>query len=77
MVARSKELLATIVTECQSVSNSKIHSLVADVGDVNDCRNIADEAINKMDGVDILLINAAYSPTPAFFNQINDPVREI
>ena len=42
----------------------------------NTCiRRIVDEAVKLLGGIDILILNAAYSPPPTVFTEYENPVR--
>ena len=55
----------------------EVYSILADLGKEEDCKNLADFAISKMGGVDILILNAAYAPKPVMFKETANPVRWI
>lgn len=67
-------MLQATAQECKT-SGGQVHTLVADVGKQEDCKQLAEEAIKKMGGVDLLILNAAYSPAPSFFSEIENSVR--
>ena len=48
--------------------------MIADVSKAEDCEAIVDKAVEVFDGVDILILNAAYSPTPQWFTDYDNPV---
>ena len=50
----------------------RVHTMVGDVGREEDCKGLAEEAIAVMGGVDMLILNAAYSPKPLFLNETAD-----
>jgi len=39
------------------------------------CRLLVSEAVKHLGGIDILILNAAYSPPPTMFTDYEDPVR--
>lgn len=41
-----------------------------------DYRIIVDEAVKQLGGIDILILNAAYSPPPTVFTEYENPVRD-
>ena len=48
---------------------------MANVSQEEDCRQIVDKAVDHFGGVDVLILNAAYSPTPTWFADLESPVR--
>ena len=75
ITARNAELLESTVAACKQVT-PEVYSILADLGKEEDCKNLADFAISKMGGVDILILNAAYAPKPVLFKETANPVRK-
>ena len=42
------------------------------MGKEEDCKDLAEEAMTVMGGVDMLILNAAYSPKPSFMNETDN-----
>lgn len=61
----------------QEVTKGEIYPIAADVSKEEDCKKLVNIAIEKLGGIDILILNAAYSPQPLFFNETQNPVSEI
>lgn len=51
-----------------------MHTVVADVSKEEDCKAIVDKTVKEFQGVDILILNAAYSPPPQWFADYDKPV---
>ena len=73
IAARSQDKLNSTAAECRQYTDTVVN-VAADVGREEDCYRIVDVAVEKMGGVDILVLNAAYSPQPSFFSDIESPV---
>ena len=73
IAARSADKLAETQRECQRYT-SEVYTVVADVGKEEDCKAIVDQAADLLGGVDILILNAAYSRTPQWFVEYDKPV---
>lgn len=63
--------------ETVSLCHTHVYSVIADVGKEQDCKNIIDVAVEKLGGVDILILNAAYSYPPNWFSEIDSPVSNV
>ena len=74
IAARSADKLQETAQECRRYTED-VHDIVADVSQEADCRAIVDTAVQKLGGVDILILNAAVSPTPKWFWEYQKPVR--
>ena len=48
--------------------------MVGSVGEEEDCRKIVNTTIETFGGVDILILNAAYSPHPTLLKDYEKPV---
>lgn len=75
MAARTVEDLTQTQNECLK-NTPHVHTVVADVAKERDCREIVSKAVEEFGGVDILILNAAYSPTPQHFADYTDPVSQ-
>ena len=53
----------------------QVEIVVADVSDESKCREIVERSVEAFGGVDVLILNAAYSPTPGWFADMKEPVR--
>ena len=73
IAARSADKLQETAQECLQYTED-VHAVVADVSQEADCRAIVDTAVQKLGGVDILILNAAVSPTPSWFWKYEKPV---
>ena len=60
-------------SQCKQYT-SHVAAVVADVSNKNNCKEIVDTAVQQFGGVDILVLNAAYAPTPTWFKDFDDPV---
>lgn len=73
VAARTASKLEETVQSCREVS-SDVYPVVADVSKKEDCEAIIDSAVKNLGGVDILILNAAFSYQPKWFSDINNPV---
>ena len=73
IAARSEEQLAEVEKECGGWGGQVVR-VVADVSQHQDCRAIVEKARSEFGGLDILILNAALSPTPQLFQQYEEPV---
>ncbi len=76
LAARSEKDLKETQALCLQHS-PHVEIVVADVAQESSCRNIVDKAVERFGGVDILILNAAYSPTPGWFADMDNPVGEL
>ena len=51
-----------------------MYAVVADVSKEKDCKQIIDVAADKLERIDIMILNAAFSYPPSWFTQIDQPV---
>jgi NAD(P)-dependent dehydrogenase (short-subunit alcohol dehydrogenase family) len=75
VTARSDALLSETVKECHH-HTPDVHMVVADIGSEVDCVRLVDEAVELLGGVDVLILNAAYTPEPEWFSSDNDVTRK-
>ena len=75
IAARSADKLAE--TQCCCLEHtSDVHSVVADVSQEEDCKAVVEKAVEEFEGVDILILNAAYTEAiPMWFTEDKKPVR--
>lgn len=73
IVARTADKLANTKTECEQYTTD-VHTVIADVSKENDCREIVNKAVEEFGGIDILILNAVYSPKPQFFTDSKESV---
>ena len=66
IAAQTADKLEETRQECQQYT-SDVHTVVADVSKKDDCQAIVNKTVAEFGGVDILILNAVYSPTPQFF----------
>ena len=66
IAARTSDKLAQTKQECEQYT-SDVHTVIADVSKEDDCREIVNIAVEEFGGIDILILNAAITPTPRFF----------
>ena len=66
MSARRENKLAETVRECQRYTPD-VHMVVGDMGKEADCERMVETAVDRLGGVDILILNAAYTPPPEWF----------
>ena len=69
IAARTANKLTETKRECEQYS-SDVHTVIADVAKEDDCRGIVNEAVEEFGGIDILILNAAVTPTPRFFTKM-------
>ena len=74
IVARSEDKLTETQHLCQE-HTSHVHTVVADVSREEDCEAIVEKAVEEFGGVDILILNAAYSVAGQWFTEYKKPVR--
>ena len=78
IAARTEATLNQTRDECmQYASPEKVVTVIADVGKESDCRRIADAVLSHFGGVDVLILNAAYSPPPSLVTELENPVSGI
>ena len=75
IAARTADNLEETRQECLQYT-SDVHTVVADVSKEEDCQAIVDKTVTEFGGIDILILNAAYSPTPQFFTDSKEPVSQ-
>ena len=66
IAARTADKLAETKWECEQYT-SDVHMVIADVSKEDDCRVIVNKAVDEFGAIDILILNAAITPTPRFF----------
>ena len=75
LAARSEEKLKETQRLCLQYS-PHVEVVVADVSQEHKCKEIVDRAVHSFGAIDMLILNAAFSPTPSWFTDIEEPVRE-
>ena len=73
--ARSEGKLLETRNSCLEVGGSA-RAVVSDVSLRNDCRLLVETCVEDYGGVDLLILNAAYSPTPQWFQNFSNAVRK-
>ena len=73
IAARTTDQLAKTRDECLQGS-THVHTVTADVAKETDCQAIVNKTVEEFGGVDILILNAAYSPSPQWFADYEGPV---
>lgn len=53
-----------------------VEIVVGDVSDEGTCKEMVDRAVEKFGGLDVLLLNAAFSPTPGWFADMAEPAKK-
>ena len=76
IAARTADKLAETEQQCQQYT-SHVHTVIADVSKEEDCKEIVNIAVEKFGGIDILILNAAITPTPQFFADSTKPVSDL
>jgi short-subunit dehydrogenase len=71
ITARTESDLKAVEKEC--AQNTRVVSVVGSVAEEEDCEKITNATIEAFGGVDILILNAAYSPYPTLFTEITKP----
>jgi 3-oxoacyl-[acyl-carrier protein] reductase len=62
IAARDEEMLSTVAEELAADAAGKVETTVADVSRVEDCRRVAQTAVERFGGIDILCANAGVYP---------------
>ena len=73
IAARTADKLEETRQECLQYT-SDVQVVVADVSKEDDCRAIVNKTVAEFGGIDILILNAAYYPTPQFFTDSEESV---
>ena len=73
IAARTESKLKETVLLCQKYT-PHVYAVVADVSKEKDCKQIIDVAADKLERIDIMILNAAFSYPPSWFTQIDQPV---
>ena len=73
IAARTTDQLAKTRDECLQ-SSAHVHTVTADVAKEKDCQALVNKTVEEFGGVDILILNAAYSPSPQWFADLERPV---
>ena len=76
IAARTVDKLAETQKECQRYT-SEVYTVIADVGKEEDCKAIVDKAVEVLGGIDILILNAAWSYPPQWFSEYEKPVSKL
>ena len=76
VAARSAGKLEETKQECQQYATD-VHTVIADVSKEDDCQTIVNITVAEFGGIDILILNAAYSPTPQFFTDSQERVSSL
>jgi len=75
IAARSADKLAE-TQRCCLEHTSDVHTVVADVSREEDCKAVVEKAVEEFEGVDILILNAAYTDrVMMWFTEDRKPVR--
>ena len=72
--ARSEDLLTETLNECLTFAPD-VYKVIGDVGLAEDCAGLVDTAVEVLGGLDVLVINAAYTPDLQWFSSDRDVVR--
>ena len=73
LAARTVDKLEETKRECQQYATD-VYTVIADVSKEDDCQAIVNKTVTEFGGIDILILNAAYYPTPQFFTDSKEPV---
>ena len=75
IAARSADKLAE-TQRCCLEHTSDVHTVIADVSREEDCKAVVEKTVEEFEGVDILILNAAYTEAiPMWFTEDKKPVR--
>ena len=74
IAARTTDKLLATQQECLKFT-ADVFAVTADVSKEEDCKAIIDAAVREFGGVDVLILNAAITPEPRWFTELQDPVR--
>ncbi|XP_019852624.1 PREDICTED: corticosteroid 11-beta-dehydrogenase isozyme 1-like [Amphimedon queenslandica] len=72
IAARTESKLQETALLCQKYT-PHVYAVVADVSKEKDCKQIIDIAAHKLERIDIMILNAAFSYPPSWFTQIDQP----
>ena len=73
IAARTADRLAETKRQCEQYT-SDVHTVIADVAKEENCKGIVSKAVDEFGGIDILILNAATTPTPHLFaDTVSDP----
>lgn len=62
LVARDDQALEAAAEQLRTNASGRVETLVADVSRVEDCRRLADQAVQRFGGIDVLCANAGIFP---------------
>jgi 3-oxoacyl-[acyl-carrier protein] reductase len=74
IAARDEAVLQDAVAELSSEGTGRIESVVADVAKVADCRLLAETAVDRFGGIDVLCANAGVFPDKPFVDLTEEDV---
>lgn len=75
LAARSEKGLRETQHACLQHS-AHVEVVVADVSVEEQCQEVVNRTVSSFGGVDVLILNAAYSPTPGWFADMEEPVSQ-
>lgn len=75
IAARTTDKLLATQQECLKFT-ADVLAVTADVSKEEDCKAIIDAAVREFGGVDVLILNAAITPEPRWFIELQDPAEE-
>ena len=74
--ARTAEKLSETARQCHQYG-SDVHVVVGDMGSEVDCTRLVQTAVDRLGGVDILIVNAVYMHEPTWFVHNENMVRSL
>ena len=74
IAARDETVLQQAVADLSSEGRGRVESVVADVAKVADCRRLAETAVDRFGGIDVLCANAGVFPDKPFVDLTEEDV---
>jgi corticosteroid 11-beta-dehydrogenase isozyme 1 len=73
IAARTYSKLEDTISLAGDDSIGELHPIAADISNERDCKKIIDMAVDKLGGIDMMILNAVYSPDPVWFMNMEQP----
>lgn len=77
LAARDEATLAAAVEDLSTEGAGRVESVVADVSRVTDCRRLAETAVERLGGIDVLCANAGVFPDRPFVEMTEQDVDDV
>ena len=75
ITARSEDVLRETQQICLQ-HTPHVEIVIGDVSQEDHCKEIVDRAVKTFGAIDMLILNAAFSPTPGWFVDMEHPVSQ-